>query len=196
MLWRKFAGANVGPAALVFNFWHIGIALERVFDGKAREAKIALNLFPGVEDQVQRNLVAPKVFFTQNFEADVKSEEEEAARLERAEHFAKCLEDIRFRNMHDGIESDDGGPGAVFHFERKHVALLEFDGGIQFARLLQHARRKIHTKDVHTALMQIARHMARSEEHTSELQSQSNLVCRLLLEKKKKKQYSNLKNSN
>src|SRR2546430_6460868 len=30
----------------------------------------------------------------------------------------------------------------------------------------------------------------RSEEHTSELQSQSNLVCRLLLEKKKKKTHS------
>src|SRR2546427_9325097 len=30
-------------------------------------------------------------------------------------------------------------------------------------------------------------HASRSEEHTSELQSQSNLVCRLLLEKKKKK---------
>src|SRR5688572_31229563 len=30
-------------------------------------------------------------------------------------------------------------------------------------------------------------HDARSEEHTSELQSQSNLVCRLLLEKKKEK---------
>src|SRR2546430_4112995 len=29
----------------------------------------------------------------------------------------------------------------------------------------------------------------RSEEHTSELQSQSNLVCRLLLEKKKNKTY-------
>src|SRR2546430_10928328 len=29
-------------------------------------------------------------------------------------------------------------------------------------------------------------HNDRSEEHTSELQSQSNLVCRLLLEKKKK----------
>src|SRR5688572_32347691 len=36
----------------------------------------------------------------------------------------------------------------------------------------------------------------RSEEHTSELQSQSNLVCRLLLEKKKKKiTKSNLKTS-
>src|SRR2546430_13347666 len=39
----------------------------------------------------------------------------------------------------------------------------------------------------------VARHgpvqadLRRSEEHTSELQSQSNLVCRLLLEKKKKK---------
>src|SRR3989475_9451438 len=31
----------------------------------------------------------------------------------------------------------------------------------------------------------------RSEEHTSELQSQSNLVCRLLLEKKKKNSYPN-----
>src|SRR2546427_8708198 len=35
---------------------------------------------------------------------------------------------------------------------------------------------------------QVSRRIApRSEEHTSELQSQSNLVCRLLLEKKKKK---------
>src|SRR2546427_8952235 len=32
----------------------------------------------------------------------------------------------------------------------------------------------------------VARLRRRSEEHTSELQSQSNLVCRLLLEKKKK----------
>src|SRR2546427_1340229 len=33
--------------------------------------------------------------------------------------------------------------------------------------------------------IQIATRCRRSEEHTSELQSQSNLVCRLLLEKKK-----------
>src|SRR2546430_12638054 len=32
----------------------------------------------------------------------------------------------------------------------------------------------------------------RSEEHTSELQSQSNLVCRLLLEKKKKNSHAEL----
>src|SRR2546430_4099993 len=32
--------------------------------------------------------------------------------------------------------------------------------------------------------VEFAHHLVRSEEHTSELQSQSNLVCRLLLEKK------------
>src|SRR2546430_3501210 len=37
-------------------------------------------------------------------------------------------------------------------------------------------------------LRSVPRDHDRSEEHTSELQSQSNLVCRLLLEKKKKKQ--------
>src|SRR2546430_5196497 len=34
------------------------------------------------------------------------------------------------------------------------------------------------------------RALRRSEEHTSELQSQSNLVCRLLLEKKKKRAHT------
>src|SRR2546430_12968641 len=38
----------------------------------------------------------------------------------------------------------------------------------------------------------MARGPGRSEEHTSELQSQSNLVCRLLLEKKKKEQSSDI----
>src|SRR5256886_7079385 len=43
----------------------------------------------------------------------------------------------------------------------------------------------------------VARRMiARSEEHTSELQSQSNLVCRLLLEKKKKNQDTTLPSTN
>src|SRR2546427_5841400 len=41
---------------------------------------------------------------------------------------------------------------------------------------------------VPTAIFEVVADM-RSEEHTSELQSQSNLVCRLLLEKKKKKTY-------
>src|SRR2546427_9166307 len=43
-----------------------------------------------------------------------------------------------------------------------------------------------HGGQVHAAAPGRAVRVARSEEHTSELQSQSNLVCRLLLEKKKK----------
>src|SRR5438270_2427779 len=41
-----------------------------------------------------------------------------------------------------------------------------------------------------------SRSQARSEEHTSELQSQSNLVCRLLLEKKKQKKKEKKKEQN
>src|SRR2546427_4710529 len=42
--------------------------------------------------------------------------------------------------------------------------------------------------DAHGAVGAELNLLQRSEEHTSELQSQSNLVCRLLLEKKKKKE--------
>src|SRR2546430_13530753 len=41
----------------------------------------------------------------------------------------------------------------------------------------------------HELRIQVVLPSRRSEEHTSELQSQSNLVCRLLLEKKKNKKY-------
>src|SRR5688572_31335282 len=61
----------------------------------------------------------------------------------------------------------------------------------------QQARNRDHAGDAGKALHERqrgeagrcarAREHHRSEEHTSELQSQSNLVCRLLLEKKKKK---------
>src|SRR2546427_1602271 len=50
---------------------------------------------------------------------------------------------------------------------------------------VHHEPRIHHGRAAHRAAGQRPR--IRSEEHTSELQSQSNLVCRLLLEKKKEK---------
>src|SRR2546427_1162166 len=47
-------------------------------------------------------------------------------------------------------------------------------------------RRGIQDYLLHIVAADHEAHEERSEEHTSELQSQSNLVCRLLLEKKKK----------
>src|SRR2546430_13518541 len=47
------------------------------------------------------------------------------------------------------------------------------------------AATKIALSDINTG-DRVLMSLKRSEEHTSELQSQSNLVCRLLLEKKKK----------
>src|SRR2546427_8041462 len=53
-------------------------------------------------------------------------------------------------------------------------------------RSLGQRRRRVRQPPRHAKQDQRSDHEARSEEHTSELQSQSNLVCRLLLEKKKK----------
>src|SRR5256885_10742986 len=43
----------------------------------------------------------------------------------------------------------------------------------------------VRSMQAHALVHNLAQHWTRSEEHTSELQSPCNLVCRLLLEKKK-----------
>src|SRR2546428_2370154 len=59
-------------------------------------------------------------------------------------------------------------------------------GGANIFASLQVARRLGRGKRVVTMIPDSAeRYLSRSEEHTSELQSRSDLVCRLLLEKKK-----------
>src|SRR3712207_7397196 len=47
------------------------------------------------------------------------------------------------------------------------------------------AARHVSARDTLLGMVAGARHLARSEEHTSELQSRQYLVCRLLLEKKR-----------
>src|SRR2546427_2739271 len=54
------------------------------------------------------------------------------------------------------------------------------------ARAVREGRRAWDPQTQQLALRAVSASVQRSEEHTSELQSQSNLVCRLLLEKKKK----------
>src|SRR2546430_9860531 len=53
------------------------------------------------------------------------------------------------------------------------------------AKVRVHKAEREFLKGLGSDLAPVDNHDTRSEEHTSELQSQSNLVCRLLLEKKK-----------
>src|SRR2546427_725422 len=64
--------------------------------------------------------------------------------------------------------------------------------GQSFHRFGEDARARAPGRGGHGLYPQPAgrRAQVQSEEHTSELQSQSNLVCRLLLEKKKKQKYN------
>src|SRR2546427_8955378 len=74
-----------------------------------------------------------------------------------------------------------------------HSVLEKYDASMTEAELLARVEALNNDPSIHGILVQlplpahIDDHKVRSEEHTSELQSQSNLVCRLLLEKKKKR---------
>src|SRR2546427_12614248 len=68
--------------------------------------------------------------------------------------------------------------------KQDYVTKQDYDAKRANAEALQAA---VRADSAAVANAQLSLEYARSEEHTSELQSQSNLVCRLLLEKKKKK---------
>src|SRR2546427_8663260 len=85
-----------------------------------------------------------------------------------------------------------------------YTTLFRSDGGAQDGARLAQAQLPQHSDDAEAGGRQqrkrdlprpepgpLPADGERSEEHTSELQSQSNLVCRLLLEKKKKKHSNN-----
>src|SRR2546430_10716946 len=67
-----------------------------------------------------------------------------------------------------------------------HVNVISAFGVSPFGQFISHSDPPPLLRP-HTRLVPWRIRRSRSEEHTSELQSQSNLVCRLLLEKKKKK---------
>src|SRR3989454_8274569 len=71
----------------------------------------------------------------------------------------------------------------LFRSHAVHVRVVALDVAEPSLHKLAHARRAVHAGDDRDV---VPRPDARSEEHTSELQSPCNLVCRLLLEKKKK----------
>src|SRR2546427_7602105 len=76
-----------------------------------------------------------------------------------------------------------------------HDALPIYRARQHVPRVHEDARVPGHRRVVHGGVIGDDEHAVgglRSEEHTSELQSQSNLVCRLLLEKKKKTRKNNI----
>src|SRR5690606_40169905 len=84
--------------------------------------------------------------------------------------------------------------GSHFHFFEVNAS-LEFDREQAFGKRLNipatTALRFEPGDEKEVSLVPFQGKQRRSEEHTSELQSRENLVCRLLLEKKKKKIESN-----
>src|SRR2546427_5458143 len=81
----------------------------------------------------------------------------------------------------------DGALADIKRTQTGHHLVIGFDGAPGAAAQLFADKRVVQKVDDYGqfAELELAPD-ARSEEHTSELQSQSNIVCRLLLEKKKR----------
>src|SRR5205085_8685167 len=96
----------------------------------------------------------------------------------------RSLHSFPTRRSSDLLRGGDGAPRELRH---RRVALVELPLQDQRVRRPR-ADRGANVPQRARPDLAVVVHLARSEEHTSELQSQSNLVCRLLLEKKKKTQ--------
>src|SRR5882762_7011008 len=95
------------------------------------------------------------------------------------------------------VEAEDEQPGSLLH--RLLMALGSASGEpmVQSEAATWNPPNVDPVFDTRRAVLEITQHViqeARSEEHTSELQSHLNLVCRLLLEKKKKQRPTKTKN--
>src|SRR5258706_8703634 len=83
-----------------------------------------------------------------------------------------CVRRVFFQRPAGVVHRGTGALGFQIHVRTLMLDGLEHSDGLA---------------ELFSSLGILDRHIERSEEHTSELQSLTNLVCRLLLEKKKKK---------
>src|SRR5690606_41127328 len=92
----------------------------------------------------------------------------------------KSSTEINTLSLHDALPIYYAKPGREAWFDRQLRALEKFHVTVTFCFTPEDAGIEPH----YTSPPRHPEQYARSEEHTSELQSRENLVCRLLLEKK------------
>src|SRR6266478_7198274 len=96
-----------------------------------------------------------------------------------------------WRNRSRGVDREIRHPAPRLAMDLRQSADRDHDASPRSSGRAVRTDRTSPARNRRSATMQ-----CRSEEHTSELQSQSNLVCRLLLEKKKKKKLHKIINKN
>src|SRR5690606_41963654 len=93
------------------------------------------------------------------------------------------------RSLHDALPICQSGEPVAAPLEALHQFEAVLDrlrhGRTRIAKFAQHEQGTRLARQTERLGLSLAAERVRSEEHTSELQSRENLVCRLLLEKKK-----------
>src|SRR3989440_518260 len=92
-------------------------------------------------------------------------------------------------SLHDALPICVGHPCAAPAREVMELVTQTSQKPLFLRHKIAHARRKLQSRQQLAPYTAFTEYSRRSEEHTSELQSRSDLVCRLLLEKKKKREF-------
>jgi hypothetical protein len=95
------------------------------------------------QEKFHRDRVSPAFPLSDRFIADVKCEQEQAARLQNAAHLAKNHGQRGLRHIHDGVERGDAGECRIRDIQREHVSFAEANIRIQPLRFLDHTWRKV-----------------------------------------------------
>src|SRR5438874_3437612 len=172
---RKLYSSFGAVLAMVLVLFLVNLtAVYREHSAKAAAGK-ALQL-ADASDKVRFQMMQNRLYLS-NYLLSGDSRE-----VERMNDGARVLED-KLR-MAESLAESDQQRSAI-----QKVQQTEQNWARDFATPLEEKRKEVDSGNATVAELQIfyLQKDARSEEHTSELQSRRDLVCRLLLEKKKKK---------
>jgi hypothetical protein len=150
----------------MLNF-RVGIPFDDFLDLKSSLAELLRNLVRTKKEEIDVHLVPPPFVQVNRLVANVKGNEQAAARSQHSEKFRKGLRQIAARNVDDRVKRGDARPTFVSGIERQHVTVSKLDCRSQATRLLDHCRGKVNAANADASLVQVARNVPRSAPHVT-----------------------------
>jgi hypothetical protein len=140
----------------------VGIAFDDFLDLKSSFAEVLRNLLRTKKEEIDAHLVPPPFVQMNGLVANVKGNEQSAARSQHSVKFGKSLRQIAARNVDDRVKRGDARPSSVGRVECQHVAWSKLDGRSQATGLLDHRRRQVDSTNVDPLLMQVPSDVTRA----------------------------------
>ena len=109
----------------------VRISFYDLLDFKPRRTEIKRHFVRAEEEEINTHFLAPPLIQVDGVVTDVECQQQHSARSENSPQFTQCLDHVASWNVNDGVERDNARPALRIDGERHHIALTEFDAGVQ-----------------------------------------------------------------